>query len=178
MSTMQERCDTVVGSGDTFLAAGRYKAGDDVKYRYGINISLPDFTDDLKDKIFQIGLHRVMSVKAAGTFNEANEYGSQADAEAFAQQFSSLEGWEQAFEKTRREGGAAKPDTQETLVRRTLAFNAAKKTAEQIAEAGLPEVPLNKAGKPNWAAWAKLVSKDHAWYQKVAKAVAKMEMAL
>jgi hypothetical protein len=164
---MQERCDVVVGSGETFLAAGRYKDGDTVKYKFGIKMSLPEFTTEIREKIFQTGLHRVMSVKAAGIFNEANAYGTAEDAENFAAAFSGIDGWTAAFEKTRTPGEPK--DTLESLINRNLVFYGKKKTEQELADLGLPEVPKKENNQPNWAAWAKAVDRNHAWVKKIRK---------
>jgi len=169
--SIEERCDKVVGSGETVLTAGRYKTGEgdeaETRYNFGLKVDVPakeTMPEELQNQIFNLGLHRQMSVAAAGIFNQANDYGTEADAQAFVDQFSTVEGWIKSFEKTRREG-AAKPDTLETLARRILAKVLRDKGEDIIGREDMPEAPLTKAGAVNYPAWAKLLAEeDHPWW--------------
>jgi hypothetical protein len=164
-----DQADKVVGDGNVIITAGAYKdAEEKTRYKFGIRLTLPTFTDDLREKLFQVGLHRVMSVKAAGTFNKANDFGTLADAEAFASQFSTVEGWNEAFEKARREGGVARVDSTESLAVKKLAVVLKAKVdggkdLGDYPNAGQP--PLTEKGKVNFIAWAKQGKEaQHKWY--------------
>jgi hypothetical protein len=167
-----DSCDTVVGTGSTIISAGAYKTADEkTRYKFGIQVELPTFTDDLREKLFQVGLHRVMSVKAAGTFNKANDFGTVEDAEAYAAQFSTIEGWNEAFEKARREGGIARVDSTESLAIRILASVLKDKNEKgQLATAKTPvprieDPPKTEKGSVNYNAWAKACREaEHPWY--------------
>lgn len=175
--------DAEVGKGDYVIGAGAYKVteGDKeiTRYRFGIHISLPELTPELTEKALAVGLHRVMSVKAAGTFNKANDFGTLEDAEAFAAQFSSVEGWTEAFEKARREGGGApKVDSTESLAIKYLANVLKTKVTEgKLASAKVPfprteDPPKTEKGHVNWIAWAKLGKEaEHPWYAYALKKV-------
>ena len=103
----EERFDLQVGSGVYEIKAGSYKreGEEDTRYKFQIKFDLPTFTPELTEKLVRLGIHRAISVKAAGIFNKNNEYGTAEDAEAFATTFSSVEGWESVFAKAVREKG-------------------------------------------------------------------------
>ena len=102
-----EKFDLQVGSGAYEIKAGSYKreGEEDTRYKFQIKFDLPTFTPELTEKLVRLGIHRAISVKAAGIFNKNNEYGTEADAEAFAATFGSVEGWESVFAKAVREKG-------------------------------------------------------------------------
>lgn len=174
-----DRCDVVVGSGETILTAGAYKAegSEETSYKFGIKIDLPDFTDQLKADLLAIGAHRVMSVKAAGTFNKATDYGTQEEAEAFAKQFSTIEGWVEALTKQKREGGV-KTDSDEGLAARMLAKVLKRKVEDGSAAEAKVEVPRlddppkTEKGVTNYIAWAKVLKEEkHPWFDQCLKKV-------
>lgn len=177
--SVQERCDNVIGSGSTFLAAGSYKEGEETRYKFGFALDLPSKADmgELANKIYNVGLHRVMSVKAAGIFNEKNEYGSQEQAEAFHKMFSTVEGWTEAFEKARREP-SEKVDTFETKISKYLQDILRDKVTANALPEGLPEAPLTEKGKINYPAWAKKFKEaEHPWWAVAEKKVKAIEEA-
>ena len=181
-----DNCDKVVGNGETIIAVGSYKSGEDTRYKYGIKLDIPakaDMGEELAEKIYNLGLHRAMSVKAAGMFNKANEFGSDADAVAFQTMFSTVEGWKEAFEKARREGGgAARVDTDESLAIRFL-MKVLRKAVEggTLASAKVPVVnadspPKTEKGAINYNAWAKQQKEGgHPWYAVAYKKVTAAE---
>lgn len=170
-----DNCDKVVGTGETIIAVGSYKSGEDTRYKYGIKLDIPARSEmgaELEEKIYNLGLHRAMSVKAAGMFNKANEFGSLEDAEAYATMFSTVDGWKEAFEKARREGGGtARVDTDESLAIRFL-MKVLRKAQEggTLASAKVPvpgadAPPKTEKGAINYNAWAKQVkAAEHPWY--------------
>jgi hypothetical protein len=105
-STRIERADIVVGKGSTVVAAGAYKdAEEKTRYKFGICFDRPgkeQLGEELWDKFASLGIHRAMSVDAAGTFNKGSDFGTEADAEAFAARWGSVEGCAAAFEKAAR----------------------------------------------------------------------------
>ena len=170
-----DNCDKVVGNGETIIAVGSYKSGEDTRYKYGIKLNIPAKADmgvELEEKIYNLGLHRAMSVKAAGMFNEANAFGTDEDAQAYAAMFSTVDGWKEAFEKARRKGGgAARVDTDESLAIRFL-MKVLRKAQEEgtLASAKVPVInadspPKTEKGAINYNAWAKQQKEGgHPWY--------------
>lgn len=170
-----DNCDKVVGTGGTFITVGSYKSGEDTRYKYGIQLDIPSreaMGAELAEKIYNLGLHRAMSVKAAGMFNKASDYGTDQDALAFAAMFSTATGWAEAFEKARREGGgAARVDTDESLAIRFL-MKVLRKANEEgtLAAAKVPVInadspPKTEKGAINYNAWAKQQKEaGHPWY--------------
>lgn len=170
-------CDVVVGSGSMGIVAGAYKdAEEKTRYKYAIMFEPPAFTEELNAKCLDLGKKRVVSVKAAGTFNKANDYGTKEEAEAFAKQFSTIEGWESAFEKARREGGAVRVDSTESLAVRILA-NVLKSKNEKgelsTAKTPVPRLddpPKTEKGVINYNAWAKVCKEaGHPWFDTAKK---------
>lgn len=167
-----DNCDKVVGNGETIIAVGAYKdAEENTRYRFGIRVNIPALPSETQEKIYQTGLHRVMSVKAAGAFNKANDFGTEDDAVAFSNMFSTVEGWAEALEKARREGGAPKVDSTETLAIRILAAVLKDKaTKDTLKDAKVPvpridDPPKTEKGQVNYNAWAKVCREaEHPWY--------------
>jgi hypothetical protein len=174
-----EVADNVVGNGSVIIGAGAYKGEDEkTRYKFAIRCEIPskaDMGEELADKIYKIGLARIMSVKAAGTFNKANDFGTEEDAIAFAEQFSTPAGWTEALEKVRREGGAVKVDSTETLAIRKLAAILRAKNADGNVPADFPRAadpPLTEKGIVNYNAWAKVAKAEgHKWYATALKLV-------
>jgi hypothetical protein len=173
-----DNADVIVGTGITAIAAGAYKdAEGKTRYKFGIMLDIPKLEGELFDKVYNVGLHRVMSVAAAGTFNKEADYGTKADAEAFAEQFSTVEGWEKAFEKAKREGvGAARVDTTASLaIRILMKVLRTKHEKAQIAAAAVAvprasDPPKTEKGQINFNAWAKLLKEaNHPWYDRALK---------
>jgi uncharacterized membrane protein YkoI len=104
-------------------------------------------------------------------FNEKTDYGTVEDAEALAEQFSTVAGLTKVLEKAQRESsGKPKVDSIETEIIRELAgLLQDKHKAGKIATAKVPvpradDPPLTEKGKINFNAWAKIVRTDaHPW---------------
>jgi hypothetical protein len=181
-----DNCDKVVGTGETIIAVGSYKSGEDTRYKYGIKLNIPaksEMPEELNNKIYNLGLHRAMSVKAAGIFNKANDFGSDEDAVAFATMFSTVEGWTEAFEKVRREGGGvAKVDSDESLAIRFLmkvlrkAVESGTLTTAKVPVINADNPPKTEKGAINYNAWAKQQKEgEHPWYAVAYKKVTAAE---
>jgi hypothetical protein len=181
-----ERADKEVGQGNTIVSAGAYKdAEDKTRYKFGIRCNVPskaEMGEELADKFFQLGVHRAMSVDAAGSFNKANEFGTLEEAQAFSERWSNVAGCASAFEKARREGGAARVDSTETLAVKYLANVLKQKQADgKIAGAKdtvprADDPPKTEKGAINYVAWAKVLKEaEHPWYAVSYKKVAPSE---
>lgn len=176
-----DNCDKVVGNGETIIAVGSYKSGEDTRYKYGIKLNIPakaDMGAELEEKIYNLGLHRAMSVKAAGMFNKSNDFGSDEDAQAYAAMFSTVDGWKEAFEKVRREGAGEKADSQETKIIKYLSdMLRVGLEGGQIASAKVPvpradDPPKTAKGTINFNAWAKILrTEKHPWADKAEKRI-------
>jgi hypothetical protein len=169
-----DSADKIVGSGNTAIAVGAYKdAEGNTRYKFGIRLTLPTKEEmgELWDKFALIGINRTISVKAAGMFNEKNDYGTLEDAEAIAKQFSTVEGMAEALEKAQRESsGKPKADSLETEVIRKMSVLLQNKDKDgKIATAKVPvpradSPPKTEKGKTNYNAWAKIVrAENHPW---------------
>ena len=171
-----DNCDKVFGEGEAIVAIGAYKDAND-KSRYKFGLRCPTFTkaelgEELWDKFAELGIHRAKSVDAAGNFNKANEFGTDEDAQAYVNRWSTVEGYTKAFEKAHREGGgAARVDTDESLAIRFL-MKVLRKAQEggTLASAKVPipgadSPPKTEKGAINYNAWAKQVkAAEHPWY--------------
>ena len=129
-----ENCDQVFGSGTDFaMGFGAYKvvtgegetAKEITRYKYGVNFNIPGFISSLPEgparQYALDGVHRKLSVLGAGLFNKANDYGTVQDAEVFASQFGTDQGYIDALAKRERKAGAAKLDSTEQMALKILA---------------------------------------------------------
>lgn len=93
----ESKFDNVVGDGSLSIAAGSYKApvvkrdkegqeytDEETRYKFQIRFDMPKFTQEQIDALVPEAVHRKVSVKAAGLFNEKTEYGSVEVAREFA----------------------------------------------------------------------------------------------
>lgn len=174
--SVKERCDVIIGSGgQDFMAIAGYKVGEGTdqeegRYAYGVYFNYPDFdkiTKADRDKLFTIAIDRVRSVSQAPFKAKilAEEI-TQAEIEAWA---ASVDGENfLTFLNTVKEKKA--PVTVDTLATATLAELAAhlrdKMANDTLKNAKVPfpgPAPLDKNGKVNFRAWAKMGT-QHPWY--------------
>lgn len=174
-----ERVDKEVGSGSSLITAGSYKdAEDNTRYKFGIRVSVPtkeEMGQELWDKFAGLGIHRAMSVDAAGTFNKANDFGTEEMAQAYAERWSSVEGCEKAFEKTRREGAGARVADPAITILADALRQASKNDPDRLTNAKVPiprlgDEPKTEKGQINFNAWAKVLkAEEHPWYKVAVK---------
>lgn len=170
-----DNCDKVFGEGEVVVTVGSYKdANDKSRYKYGLRgpaFTKAELGEELWDKFAEFGIQRAKSVDAAGNFNKANEFGTDEDAQAYVDRWSTVEGHAKAFEKARREGGAVRVDTDESLAIRFL-MKVLRKAVEggtialaKVPVPGADSPPKTEKGAINYNAWAKQVKvAEHPWY--------------
>jgi hypothetical protein len=178
-----ERCDYVVGEKenfDYFAAVGSYKDGEETKYAVGAYLSVPAKfkTEDADiNKALLLWCKRMASADNAGipakikagdiTIEEAASAIMSYNGENFLERLNET--------KTRREGGAVKVDSTETLAIRKLAAILRAKNADGNVPADFPRAadpPLTEKGIVNYNAWAKVAKAEgHKWYATALKLV-------
>lgn len=173
--TTEEKFDKIVGTGSQAIKAGSYKpeGSEDTHYRFLINFDFPVFPEDMEKTFSMIGKKRVLSVKAAGIFNKANNYGTLEEAEEFAAAANSVEGWQNYFL------AKAKRETGERVSGITPLVQCARDILELglISARGLDAATVDKAALKEIRAEVRLNQKDNSarWQWATGKAVKELE---